>query len=315
MPIANAIRRAPLTWFYAISLLIVMLTIPLFLLSGAQEALDRAFTLTGAPFNTDLITWFRLVAAYPAAAPGAAIAILQVAAPDIAALIVAPIAFGWAGLRDLERRFRFWPRTLPWQRGAAAWAGAILLFITMSLATAALSRWLLPVEGFTWQLDLRPAPLALGLLTALFLDGGALFEETGWRGFALPRLLQRYTPLTASLVLGLLWAIWHMPVKFDLFLTYGLANGLLLFAVLTLKFVLLSILITYFWQQAGQTTIIAIAMHGLSNDSLRLGGETLSEAFTAQLGYEINLVLPMFVVAAGLLLATRGRLGVPPDMA
>ena len=46
------------------------------------------------------------------------------------------------------------------------------------------------------------------------LIGGPLFEEIGWRGFALPRLEQRYGPMAASLLLGIIWAFWHMPVWF-----------------------------------------------------------------------------------------------------
>jgi membrane protease YdiL (CAAX protease family) len=306
--LVRQIRRAPLAWFYAISLLIPILTIPLFLVTGAQEAIDRAFVLSGAPFNTDLLTWGRLVAAYPAAAPGAALAILQVAAPDIAALIVAPLAFGRQGLADLRRRFRLWPRGWTWRRRLRPWLGATALFVGMSLATAALSRWVLPVEGFTWP-GFSPTSFVLGLLVAMFLDAGGLFEESGWRGFALPLLLRRHGPLSASVLLGLLWALWHAPVKFDLFLSYGLADGALLFGVLTLKFVLLSVIIGLFWAWAGQTTLIAVAMHGLSNDSLRLGGEVQSEAFAAQLAYEINLVVPMLVAALGLVLLSRSRRG------
>jgi membrane protease YdiL (CAAX protease family) len=41
-----------------------------------------------------------------------------------------------------------------------------------------------------------------------------LFEETGWTGFALPRLQARYSPLASGLILGTLWAIWHGMADF-----------------------------------------------------------------------------------------------------
>jgi len=41
--------------------------------------------------------------------------------------------------------------------------------------------------------------------------GGPLFEEPGWRGFALPRLQPLHGPLVGTLILGLLWALWHLP--------------------------------------------------------------------------------------------------------
>lgn len=47
------------------------------------------------------------------------------------------------------------------------------------------------------------------------LIGGPLFEEPGWRGFAQPRLQERFGPMAASLILGILWAFWHMPIWFS----------------------------------------------------------------------------------------------------
>jgi uncharacterized protein len=67
---------------------------------------------------------------------------------------------------------------------------------------------------------------------------------------------------------------------------------------------------TYFWSRVGQTTIIAIAMHGLINDSLGLGGRLESENFIPQLFTEVNLVIPTAIVAIFLILKTKGRLGV-----
>jgi membrane protease YdiL (CAAX protease family) len=57
----------------------------------------------------------------------------------------------------------------------------------------------------------------VGLVPLFFLMNfihGGLSEEPGWRGFALPRLQARFSPLVASLILGILWAVWHAPARF-----------------------------------------------------------------------------------------------------
>jgi hypothetical protein len=105
-----------------------------------------------------------------------------------------------------------------------------------------------------------------------------------------------------------MWFAWHIPVKVDTFF-YGIGNAIAIFSILMIKFVLLSIIMTFFFNRVGGTTIIAIAMHGLSNDSVRLGGEILSDSTKVYLLTEINLVIPMIVVAIGLILKTKGRLG------
>ncbi len=52
----------------------------------------------------------------------------------------------------------------------------------------------------------------LGTFVLYFFLGGSFGEEFGWRGYALPRLLQNHNPLIASLIIGILWAIWHLPL-------------------------------------------------------------------------------------------------------
>ena len=62
-----------------------------------------------------------------------------------------------------------------------------------------------------WSLAVDRLPAYLGTFVfVLFLGGG--LEEPGWRGFGLPVLQERYSPLRATLILGLVWGVWHVPV-------------------------------------------------------------------------------------------------------
>lgn len=309
----QSMARRPVLWFWLIAVGVELLVIPIFLLSGAQEAIDAALTATGMDFNTDLVSAAKLICADPRALAGVALSLVQVAAPDLAVLIVCAV-IGEGHLRRVGRRFRFWGPRVGWRRGLRIWAMVVAVFTAMNLATAGLNALTATDDGFVW--NVRPLwwPLLLGLLVAMFLDGGAVFEENGWRGFALPLLQHRHTPLIASIVLGLLWTAWHLPVKFDL-LNYGPAGAGAIIAVLTAKFVALTIVMTYFFNLAGGATILAIAMHGLSNDSVRLGGYVFGDTWQAYLTSETNLLIPLAVVATVLSVATRGQLGLPPSAA
>lgn len=304
----TSIRNHPLTWYYAISVGLVILLIPPLIASSGT--LGAALEEASIPFNTDLVTALRLVIAVPAALFGVIIALLQVAAPDLAVLIVAKLGLGDGVLKDLKRRFRFW-RGVSWRRGLTIWLSVVLLFCLMNLATAGLNSLVFSESDFRWGIDFFSLQFALGLLVAMFLDAGGLFEENGWRGFALPRLQARYGALVGTIILGALWAGWHMPVKIDLALSFGWGHFLGIFAVLAIKFILISVIITYFWNLLGQTTLIAIVMHGLSNDSVRLGGELLGDSLRLNYLSEVNLIVPMLVVSVVLLIISKGRLGQP----
>jgi membrane protease YdiL (CAAX protease family) len=127
--------------------------------------------------------------------------------PAIAALLAAALTGGRDAVRDLGARLVRW--RVGWQ-----WYLVVILGpIAFSLAVAGVYVLL----GGSWAaaapLVLQEGPLLLLPLFLLILaltDG--LGEELAWRGFALPRLLTRYNALVASLVLGVLWGLWHLPL-------------------------------------------------------------------------------------------------------
>lgn len=296
-------RRAVLRFWLVAVLLEVALGVA-FLLTGADATIDEGLSRARLDFGSDLLTAARVVVAYPAAGFAVCLALAQVAAPDLAVLVLARLRGGSAVLRVVAGRFRPWSREVGARRGLQLWAAVLVVFSLCNVASGVLHHELIP-EDFTWSLSWRMVAM---LPVAMLLDAGALFEESGWRGFALPALLRTHGPVAASVIVGLAWASWHFPVKFDAFVDYGLWGALGYLAAFTLKIVAMSVVITFFWARAGQATLLAIAMHGLSNDVARVGGLADPDTWGASAISELDLAAP-FVVVALVLVAYARRAG------
>lgn len=145
----------------------------------------------------------------------------------------------------------------------------------------------LQLFGRAWRIDLRWAAISLGLALALrlgvsglagLLSPGVPFrpgpfspfllipflfaagEEIGWRGYALPRLLARFSPLTAALILGFPWALLHLPLTLPGKLSAGTPPAAQLLTLLSL-----SVLLTWVYLGAGRSLLAATLLHGGQN--------------------------------------------------
>lgn len=304
-------RRRPISWFFWISLAINVAVVAVFLASGAAARFEAAVEDAGLEGRTDFVSAFRLALEAPRAIPGISLSILQPLSPDIAAFLVAAVAFGLVGVRRLVRGYRFWGSGVGWRRGLGVW-GLMLLafFVAMPLATAGLGALFMPEGTWEWGGHAVSWGLLPALFVALFLDVGGVTEETGWRGFALPVLQSRMTPLAATLIVGLLWGVWHFPARPDILMgAYGLGGGAALLGILVVRFVFLSIVMTYFYNRAGGSTLIAIAMHGLHNDPVLFSGRIVGDTTASYVISELALLAPILTVAVGLLVLTGSKLG------
>jgi len=168
--------------------------------------------------------------------------------PALAAIVVAAVAEGSTGVRDLLGRLVRWRVRTRW------YAFALGLPVALSLVTA----------GLHLLLEAQISVEFGGLSVLNFVVFALIFgEELGWRGYALPRLLVGRTALSASLILGVLWGLWHLPT---FFVSGTPQHGLPLsaFALLTVAY---SVLFTWAYLHTRGSVLIATLLHGSINFS------------------------------------------------
>lgn len=215
------------------------------------------------------------------------------AGPFVAALIVTRVLDGPGSLRSfLARAFSF--------RGRPASYVVSLVVVPLVVAVPYLL-----LEGKAGVEGLTVSTLVTTLVTYLvYLAGGPLQEEPGWRGFALPRMQESMHPFLAAVGLGTVHTFWHAP----LFLTdewdTARSDAGQLVAYLLLV-VALSIVLSWVFNTSGGSSIPAILAHNSLNWGLLLAGNLLGSPI-------VNTwpaALAMTVLAAVILGFTRGRLG------
>ena len=178
--------------------------------------------------------------------------------PMLAALITS--RFEGSGWRAAFRPLRKWRANPAWYVLALCLPGAIL---ALGMATLQL------VSGRNVGPFIYPPSNAQAITGMIVV---ALGEEIGWRGFALPRLQARYGVLKAGLILGVLWAIWHVPVL----LLAGI-HGLTTLSLMIPFFTAGSVVFTWLYNKTQAGLVLAILAHmgaHLNNSHQSLPGNT-----------------------------------------
>jgi uncharacterized protein len=195
--------------------------------------LGLAFALLGA------ITV--LAANTPAALP-----LLLSVVPAMAAFIVAALTEGRAGLHALMRRCLKWPRSRSW---------LVVVLVVPLLGTLAM-------VGVAVLLG-APTATRLGRLSLILFIFAYLFngvEEVAWRGYALPYLLGGRSALAASLLLGIPWAIFHLPLHLP-----GQWYAAIPIGATPLILLAYSVLLTWIFIQTRGSVLMVTLFHGTLN--------------------------------------------------
>ena len=239
------------------------------------------------------------------------------AGPSLAAIILVIIIGGKTGLKDLFRPF------LRWRAGVSLWL--IAIFGTAVMYIAGIGVHLLlggDMPPFIMlREELRLVPLYL-VLVVLMPWNGPLGEEFGWRGFALPRLQVRFGALTASIIIGVVWGVWHLPTFFaeqGVLAALVSSTGVVLFLVIyTAGTIANSVFITWLYNKSASSALIGgIIWHAMTNfwapiilsDSSLIAAREGTHLPTIPATLYFSALAVQVVLAIVLILATRGKLG------
>lgn len=175
--------------------------------------------------------------------------------PMLSAILVEAVTVGRQGLRRLYGGLLKW--RVGWRIIAFSVLGPVMLFMVAALLERILTgAW--PNWRLLGQADYLPALGIPGVLGLWFVTFG-LGEELGWRGFALPRLQRDRTALSATLILGLVWAVWHLPAFF--FRDTYIEMGLLGFPMFLVSILFASVVFTWLYNSTGGSVLIVTLFH------------------------------------------------------
>lgn len=250
-------QRAPLAWYFGIVFAIT------WIIGGAVVLFPEWVTAHLGRIDSSHPLYF-----------------IGVYAPTLTAFGLTALGEGRAGVLRLLARLD--PR-----RPDLRWYAVVLIGIPVWSAGAGL------VAGW-----LGGQPLAVGGVAAwlgqtalnLFRDAGPVGEEYGWRGYALPRMLRRWSPLTAAVLLGIAWGLWHLPA----FYVQALNQSRLSLPWFVAGATALSVVSCWVFIHSKGSVLLAILLHLMANNIRTL------------LGLPFNTFAAGLVVAVVLIVAFGG---------
>jgi membrane protease YdiL (CAAX protease family) len=248
--------------------------------------------------------WLILV---PLNLPGPLFA-LGAAGPTVSAFLVLALTSGKPGVLRLVRSMVHWRVGVPWYLVTLLGVPALMLSSYL-VVPGGLADFRAPDWSFL------PFYLSEFAFT-LFLAGGPLLEEGGWRGFALPRMQRRHGPLAGTVILGALWALWHLPFFVGPLAATGPDGTFVSVSVAFVEFSIgligFSVVVTWVLNNCGGSALMAILLH-LAFDAAGAAFIVLfpsaSPHYIPVTWQTLGIAIVFSVAALIIIVATRGQLG------
>ena len=252
---------------------------------------------------TFLITFIITLIALYVISPIYSLTIIEII---ISSFIVAYIISGGLsnvkGVRELLSKLYIWRVNVKWY---------IFVIIIVPLIYFLISIIADLLSGQPVQFQYTVSGLIPFFIFTLFLN--SFEEEIGWRGFALPHLQNHYSPLIASLILGVIWTIWHFPN----YIPQLLSEGVIIFTILCLAKFLLIIPITFIYTWVYNHTrgslLLVILLHAIGNFSVGLVLSPTLTSFTGLIIFDVINGVIFSIIAVTIIIKDKMWLKLPEN--
>ena len=181
--------------------------------------------------------------------------------PTLAAVIVTSQTKGREGVKALFRKLLIARVGRIWYRFAICGI-AILAGMTIVLYNALGNGPVISILSEHVPAVSGPIQLVFILVLMYLVIGLVNGEEIAWRGFALPRLQAKYSALTSSILLGIIWTLFHLPLFFTV---TGSSQADMSFMIFLISTVSISILYTWMYNNTRGSVLIAYLFHAAAN--------------------------------------------------
>jgi membrane protease YdiL (CAAX protease family) len=192
----------------------------------------------------------------PTGTQGMVLVLLASSVPSLTAIVLTAIGLGGGALRKLLGRLLIWRVDPRW-------------YLAVFLGPAALAGGMVALNALVGGPAIGvgvPLLAAVAMLAFSIFPGSALGEEIGWRGYALPRLQAGRSALSASLVLGVVWGVYHLP----LFFMGQAARPPSLFVPFIVSTIALSVVLSWVYNGTGGSLLMVVLIHATFNLPLTL---------------------------------------------
>lgn len=247
---------------------------------------------------------------------GTILNVVATAGPSIAALILA-VALGGGELGRLLGGFSL-------SRVSITWA-LVAILLPLGMVGVAVAISVGAMGGATPVFTTAIIGTLLAEWVRVLFLGGPLEEELGWRGFALPRMQAQRSAFSASLMLGLIWGLWHIPLYFvsgtgqaETIAGGGSGAAPMLIGAFVVWTMGLSVLFTWLFNVTRGSLIVAILFHASVNLGAFVPGAIGSTGAASTLYALVTWIVALLVVwryTGGTLAGDRGKTAIVQEAA